>query len=526
MVKERQAEYKPLSFSTTMRNPLRIMGFLNCLLPFEGKVLNNDVINKVVSSLIANKLYSTMYEKSHTTYKEILNGEDKTFSNDQIEDIIRNSPQDHKEAGFERGWPSRFDTWYKLPMEFGFIQYEIGQPIKFSTTGHMLIDAYNEVPINEEKIKDVFLNALIKYQTNNPYRKNANKNIPLLLLMQVISLLKKDDKENGAGITRGEVSLIICWPNNDALEVYKKIKFLRQKYGFGYTDEIIYDCCLELLQADSSKKTRFKISQITGEAVDEFIRKMRITGIISLRGQGRFLDFNSFEQATIKYILEHYTGDTKSFTSKDEYFQYMGKIDSNIVSINPSVDIAQIDDVRDKMLNYWVEHYSKENIFSELEIINNNRESKNSILRLIDKPTRLEFLVSIAIKQNFDDIIVHPNYRVDDEGLPTFTASGGMADIECFDTDSNPLIEVTLMSSRSQSTNEIPAITRHLNEAIKKYPEKIVFTVFVAPKIHADTKYMVEFSKFRYDIDIIPFDMHTFISKISEAQKIVDLLYD
>lgn len=43
MPRERAAEYKPLSFSTTMRNPTRIAGFLNCILPFEGKILTNEI---------------------------------------------------------------------------------------------------------------------------------------------------------------------------------------------------------------------------------------------------------------------------------------------------------------------------------------------------------------------------------------------------------------------------------------------------------------------------------------------------
>ena len=409
-------------------------------------------------------------------------------------------------------------------MEFGFLQYEIGKPIKISTTGHMLIDAYNENPVNEEKIKDVFLNALMKYQTNNPYRKNANKNVPLILLLQVIKMLKEDKQENGAGIHRNELSLLICWPDNNALNLYKKIKQLRKKYGFSYSDEIIYENCLEILGADSSKKNRFKISQITGEAVDDFIRKVRITGIVSLRGQGRFLDFNTFEISKIEYILKNYSSYKDTFANCDEYFKYIGNIDSNIISMEITINDDLVRNAREKTLNFWASKYSKDSIFNELRAVCNNRESKNDVLRLIDKPTRLEFLVSIALKQNYENVIVCPNYHVDDEGLPTFTASGGMADIECFDEESNPLVEVTLMCSRNQSTNEIPAITRHLREAVRKYPDKIVFSIFVAPRIHEDTIYMSGYSKHQYDVDIIPLDVSSFITNISENNRIVDVL--
>lgn len=62
----------------------------------------------------------------------------------------------------------------------------------------------------------------MKYQTNNPFRKNANDNSPLVLLLQVIKLLKEDPDENDAGIFRSELSLIICWPNRDAYALLPK----------------------------------------------------------------------------------------------------------------------------------------------------------------------------------------------------------------------------------------------------------------------------------------------------------------
>ena len=60
MPRERQPEYKPLSFSTTMRNPKRIADFIKCLLPFEGHILDNDVINSIAVSLIKNRLYKPL----------------------------------------------------------------------------------------------------------------------------------------------------------------------------------------------------------------------------------------------------------------------------------------------------------------------------------------------------------------------------------------------------------------------------------------------------------------------------------
>ena len=109
MSRERNAEYKPLSFSTTMRNPSRIVDFLKCILPYEGQILTNEVIMSVAASLIKEKLYKPMYIGRTPRLKSILT-EERDFTDSEVSEIIQNSPQNHKEAGFEKGWPSRFDT--------------------------------------------------------------------------------------------------------------------------------------------------------------------------------------------------------------------------------------------------------------------------------------------------------------------------------------------------------------------------------------------------------------------------------
>ena len=116
-----RVEHKPLSFSTTMRNPERMASFLGCLKKYDGQLLTSDLILKIIKDVIRNKLYSTMYQQRNSTLKNILKSEESTYSDSQIDDILYNSPQKHKEAGFKRGWDSRFDTWYKLSKEFGFV---------------------------------------------------------------------------------------------------------------------------------------------------------------------------------------------------------------------------------------------------------------------------------------------------------------------------------------------------------------------------------------------------------------------
>lgn len=520
-MRSRKAERKPLSFSTTMRNPNRIVSFLNCLLPYENQILTHEVIMKVIHNAIKEKLYTPVIVNRTPALSYILKNEEEKYSDKQIEFIIEMSPQKHKEAGFEYGWNSRFDTIFKLPMEFGFVKYAMDEPIKISATGHMLIDALNEEEPNEEKIQKVFLNSMMKYQSNNPYRKNANSNVPLILLLQVLKMLKEDTQENGAGVFRQELSLFICWPDNNAEALYNKIKQIRSKAGYSYSDEYMYEICLKLLGASDEQRNRFKLSQICGEAVDEYIRKMRTTGIISLRGNGRFIDYNEWEIDKINYILEKYS-EYKIFESKEDYFKYIGTVDPIVISMESAIP-ADTTDLRKSALQRFATEYSKETIYMELHKVCSKTASTDYMLKLLPGPVRLEFLTSIAMVQNFENLDVTPNYAIDDEGLPTNTASGGKVDIVCFDKEYQSLVEVTLMCGRQdQVNNEIVPIRRHLLEE-KKNQQK-TFSIFVAPTIHEDTKQIAEWYKYKDNLDIVTYAVDEFVEKIKEGDKISNLL--
>ena len=481
--------------------------------------MTSAVIHKVVKNLIREKEYTPMIVQRTPELKVIRNSFDDHFTDEQLELIVAESPQKHKEKGFDYGWDSRFDTWYKMLKEFGFVKYAMNEPIQITSTGHMIVDAYLEEPRNERKIQTVFLNALMKYQTNNPLRKTLNDNAPLPLLLRVIKYFHEDSEENNAGLYRGELPILICWQDNDAQAVYRYIKNIRKLRGFNYSEEFIYERCLSILGSDN--RNYLKMEKICREAVDEYIRKMRMTGLLSLRGNGRFLDINSFEKDTVEYVIEHYSTYPR-FETEDDYINYMGTIDSEIVQLEDQSK-PDFSDVRKRTLYRYAREMSKEFVRKELLAVCARRESTDKILRYINAPTRLEFLTSIALVQNFSGLDVNPNYSVDDEGLPTFTASGGYADIECYDSDCDSYFEVTLMCGRSdQVNNEIIPISRHLREAKKKRREES-FSVFVAPKIHPDAVEAAEWQKKKYEVDILTFNIDEFIEAITVTNKVSHL---
>lgn len=248
---------------------------------------------------------------------------------------------------------------------------------------------------------------------------------------------------------------------------------------------------------------------------------MRSTGIISFRGNGRFIDLNTLENDKIDYVIKNYTTYT-TFASCQEFYEYMGTFDSSILDIENAVEVDTTD-IRKATLKKYASLYSVDKVFDELNLLNTRKPSKDEMLKFINAPTRLEFLTSIALVQHFQSLDVNPNYAVDDEGLPTFTAGGDNADIVCYDDEYDSLFEVTLMCGRQdQVNNEIVPIRRHLLK--HKEDRECTFSVFVAPRVHEDAKEMAQWYKYKDNVDIVTCDIGEFISKLASSSKASQLL--
>lgn len=272
---------------------------------------------------------------------------------------------------------------------------------------------------------------------------------------------------------------------------------------------------------ESTNTTRFKISQICVESVDEYIRKMRITGIISLRGAGRYIDFNTFEKDKIDYILKNYSKQAK-IANKEEYFKSMGQIDTHILDLKENIPIEDKIDLKLSALQKFANSYTKEQIYNELEKLKDkNSKSNDLVFKFIPEPTRFEFLTAIALKQNLDNVEVLPNYSIDDEGLPKNHASGNMTDIICKDSKNNAIFEVSLIVGRKQLELELIPITRHLRESMLDNVNN--FAVFIAPKIFEDSKLYVEFLEDKKHLNIYNFDILEFIQKLRNTDSLSEI---
>lgn len=502
----REAMHKPLLFTTTLRNPERLKWFLGVLKEYNGQVLDDALAEKISGEIIRVGLYKPT-KLSARVKRKIKKKEPLTDK--EVSKVLKDNPQNHKEAGFSKGWPSRFDTWFKIAKELGFVFYKIGEKIRFSEIGLKLVD--NEHPEFEQQ---AFLNAFVKYQSNNPFRRVLNENVPLVLLLEVMKKLNADKDYNNTGILKSELPLVIYWKNNNAEKLYLRIKKLRKDFGYSPSWEVVADICRnEIMQGQDIIRND---KSIMVDYPDEFIRKMRLTGLISLRGGGRFIDINKNEEQKVDYVLKNYS-DYKKYKSEKDYFEYISTIDEALFSFIPKEISAT---KKDKFLQKWVAVYSWKRIKFELLNLAKQNLTKDEILKYLSNPVRLEFLTALAIKSKFSNIKVIPNYPVDDEGLPTSTAGGigNKGDIECFENMNGILIEVTMTEGRTQTMMEVWPISRHLAEFRKKAENSMCY--FVAPTIFGDSIKQIEYVKQTENLFISPKTIGEFLEHLDNKERL------
>jgi hypothetical protein len=528
---KRESTYKPLLFTTTVRNPERMKRLLNILSKFDKKTLTSQLAEEIIAELIKYGVYRPMKisDKIKDKWSSSKKGEfsEVLLTNKEVQGILKNNPQSHKEAGFDKGWASRFATYFDFAKELGFVYYWTNEKIEFSEIGLRLANSI-KVDVDGDSIlvsephpefeQQAFLQALAKYQRNSPFIRVLNDNVPLILLLQTINKLNNDNDFNGAGITKLEIPLILYWKNNDAEALYQRIKKLRKEHGYDPSWETITEICRDEIM--EGKDVERDNKSIMVDYPDEFIRKMRLTGLISLRGAGRFIDINKNEIKKVEYVLENYS-EYPTFDTEKGYFDYMAETDVNLITMD---SLALSVDENDELLLKWVDYYSWEVIKAELTGLSKKSNSKDELLKLLSHPTRLEFLTSLAIKSKHRGLKIIPNYPTDDEGIPTSTAGGqgNQGDIECFENENGILVEVTMSGGRTQTMMEVWPISRHLTEFSKKVKLNSMCH-FIAPSIYVDSKKQIKYVKDTEDLNIKPRTIEEFIGFLETNKTLFEL---
>ena len=522
--------YKPLLFTTTVRNPARFKSYLFVLNRFVGQVLSDGLATKICGEALKFGLYrpnkKTAVIKGKWGHTHAGDFGEIVLDDSEVAWLVNHNPQQHKEAGFAEGWPSRFATIFNSLKQFGFAYFKPGTKIEISEIGKRLLsnikvevdENTGAIAIEEGNPKndmDAFLHAMVKYHRDNPFLRVCNNNTPLILLLNVIKLLNANPKNNGAGISRREIPLLIFWKDNDAAAAYEMIMEIRGKYGYLPSAEVIRHYCVDRIMGGAFKK--FKLESIVNEYPDEYIRKMRYTGLISLRGGGRFIDINSTEIEKVNYILETYS-EYRTYTSESEYYQYVSSVDDKLLGIPAKpIDKAK----SEQLLSEWVQKYPWATVKKELLNLSSRSSSSDPILKFLEASVRFEFLAAIAIKARRSGYRVRPNYVCDDEGLPTSTAGGNKGDIECYG-DNNLLVEVTMTEGRAQVMSEGWPVGRHLEEFSKR--EGTSSCVFVAPTIYGDTRSQFSWTFAAKKLFTKPFTIKEFVGELEKNESAITLV--
>ena len=573
MVKSR----KPLAFNTTMRNPGRMANFVSILAKYEDRILTSDLIFEIEAQFIRQKIYipTKGVLGNYVSQKRGYYAEDQSpdapikvsdyydewkksdplnnpISLEKVVYLLKNTITSHKEAGYEFGWESRFQTHISFCNELGFTYIEKNRPILISETGKLLISKYkNGYPVDDydsDPEHTAFLNAFAKYQTNNPLRKNT---IAVNFLYLFLSTVKYLNENFGSkGISKKELPFFIVWPNNDYIELANFINKFRKVEGKKVSPEVTYDYAMNILDEDSDSKfgkateefkkkksKAYKFDKLIRETPDDVMRKLRQSQLVSLRGAGYYLDINHFEDEKVEHVINNYANNFDFNEDCAKYFKYMGTIDSKLEFSSVTISDEKkkkIKDVRIKVVEKWANDCSWDKLSKEIEIASHGkRKSEDAVLREIDKPTRLEFLAAIVMKKSLKDAQVIPHYKVDDEGIPYDTASGGSkksigTDIDVIENQYHVLLEPTCAESRSfQVEHEIPSIRNHVIQTVNQERKnenehKKHFAIFLAGKINGDVGDQVAATKYINNVEIYPLETKDYIEQAKIAEDLAD----
>ena len=503
---------KPWSISTTVRNPERLRGFLSIASEMEGRVWK-EAQEEFQVRLIQNRLYGFANAQFYSDLSEgskTLIESGKDISLEEAEKIF-------KEKNYEDP-PMRGRTSLKPLEKFGFASVQDGY-LKITDSGHALLKEKSD-------LGEIFLRCLLKWQLPNPLDRgfptkfgyNIKPFTGILHLIREVNRLCEKKKEKAKGISLWEFRVFAL-----TLIDYKKIQGTAQKI-IHFRDELnkIAPKNWEKQKEKERKKisSHFEIKHLEDYS-DNALRYFRLTRLIRLRGEGRYIDLEPLRETEINALLDSDTGDAENFSDKDGYFKKLSDptqpsfpwetpehrrasaqiITQNIRELGGEIEslpdfkamkakegAKYIENLRQRALDLKTNQdkqkmQSPDEIRQIIDTLTNMLNRKTDI---VNKPIVLEHMATLGMIALNDAIKIQPNYPCGDDNMPTHTAPAGKPDIECHYEGFSAICEVTMLRTRDQWVHEGQPVLRHLHE-FDHDKKRDSFCVFIAPIIHQDT---------------------------------------
>ncbi|MBT8636920.1 AlwI family type II restriction endonuclease [Polynucleobacter paneuropaeus] len=412
-------------------------------------------------------------------------------------------------------FPMRGRTSFAPLKEFGLVNLDSEGRVEITSSGRFLL--------NGGEYDEFLLKAFLKWQYSNP----TNSSFPqdyqtkpfvstMHLIRQVNNICEKT-KLKIKGISKLEFQLfaLTLVDYTQITQTASELVNFRKKLENCYSQEERGEL-VNLTYSNNSSGFKTKIEHLKDYA-DNAIRWFRCTKFFILRGDDNYIDLEPRKTYEINKILEAYSGDkeddstyvkrlqdiscpTLPWETNDQLSIIRDAVLADIKKLQKDLQVSvDVPDIQKLPLkNQIVDLRAIRNEITSLEIKDKYKDddyvsklihSLRNIRELERPPVALEEITTNMLRIINDAIAINTNAPLGDDNRITFSAPGGVADIECFYKKYAAIYEVTLLTSRGQWYNEGQPVMRHLRDFEDKHADKFrdFYCIFISPRLHEDT---------------------------------------
>jgi len=352
--------------------------------------------------------------------------------------------------------------------------------------------------------------------------------MPFMATMHLIYALKK--QSSLSGLSKEEFSIFVPTLIN-ANEIAERVRAIIKFRDTAEKSDFIDHFIGEFYEIDKPNAQQKNTLYDYGDNIMRYFRLTKYFRVTTDQlGSNWRIDLEPLRAAEIEQLLKMYDGSASSF-NLEGYLTYISDIAKpklpweeilNLRKIANSLKTSIIAFAHDNEVDISTSEEQFLNInpnvfdqgplekhISELRKLNldfrlrlqkkqlrGNYEKIRNMICLLRNPKGLrgyapeefEKLLTEALRIINDDLLIKPNYPIDDNGDPIGHAPGNKADLECYYETFNATCEVTLDTGRLQWVREGQPVMRHLRDFENLHKETAVFCLFIAPLIHKDTR--------------------------------------
>lgn len=549
------------SFNTTIRNPERMEALLRILVDMEGVPFDAAGQERFFGLQIKKRFYTPM---RRTLGDELASAVYDSDQNEDLDDSVVSSILDKYRGSVNSAGRGRTSV---------AVLNRFGLSIALQSHGSVVITPLGKKWLSGEiDDEELFTRFLLRWQYPNPIEPGYNTfDIkPFLGVLHLINAVNSAWIELGnkpVGLSKEEYRLFaLSLKNKDEIasavrqivDFRQRTRALSGKQRTDFINDFTRSRAISIYSYSNEDDLRKQIGNLKDYA-DSSLRYLRISGLIVLRGSGRYVDIAADKIAEVKSIIKSVPVGSIDFATAEEYIGYLGdlsyelpwqneddlrQISENLTSVleieagEASIDVdttdisikpiaQQVNILQDKINDVRIQKLRslKHNLDVLDEAIAKLSDITSSRYETVTARPSLDFewYTSRALMVLNDALRIDPSYKVGDDGLPT-GFRGNASDIECEYISFGMTVEVTLLNGRDQWYAEGQPVMRHLRDFEDKLANtKHAYCIFVAPYIHRDTlnqfwvsnKYEFEGSRQR----IVPMTVSEFVDLLRKARE-------